>query len=180
MSQFSQNIGKRILKKRFKHVSRDKCALNFDTANSAIILFDTRVNNCFPPIKEFVKFLKENNIKTKVYGYLSQKEIPDEMSLRANYEFITKNDTSWFGSPKGDVSEKYFKSTPDLLFVISFTENLSIEYLAQLSRARFKIGCYTENENDLDFMINPSNKECEVGFFIEQVKHYVKLLNPSK
>ncbi|MDA3821603.1 MAG: hypothetical protein PF450_03170 [Bacteroidales bacterium] len=154
--------------------------MNFDSSNSAIILFDTQLDNCFPPIKEFVKFLKENNIKTKVYGYLSQKEIPDEMALRANFDFITKKDTSWFGSLKGDVAEKYFESAPDLLFVVSFKENLSIEYLAQLSRARFKIGCYTENENDLDLMINPAKKDCEVGFFIEQVKHYIKLINPSK
>jgi hypothetical protein len=179
MSQFSHNIGKRILRRRFNNVTRDKCAQNFDTAKSAIIVFDAMLPDCVTPVKEFVKFLKENGITTSVYGYLSQKEIPDEMALWKNFEFITKMDLSWFGSPKGKKADAYFNTVPDLLFVLSLKENLTIEYLTQLSKARFKVGCFTENENDLDFMINPAKNQCDVRFFIDQVKRYIKLLNPT-
>ncbi len=180
MSQLSKTIGKRKLKKREKKLDRDKSVQNFDTASSAVILFDTAVPDCFPAIKEFKKFLKKEEIRTSVFGFVEHKEIPQEMLLWADIEFITQKDVNWYGSPRGEIAEKYFSIVPDMLFVFCFSEHLTFEYLTRLSRAKFKIGCFTESDNDLDFMINPSGRECEVDFFIEQLKHYIKLLNPSK
>jgi len=179
MSQLSDHIGYRILRKRFRKVQRDKEVQNFDTASSAVILFDTSLPDCFSPVKDFAKFLKKQNIRTYVVGFVSQKEIPDEMLLWPGIEFITKKQVNWYGSPRGEVAEKLFNMQPDLLFVISMQEQLTMEYLTRLSEARFKIGCFRESDNDLDLMINPADKACEVGYFIEQVRHYIQLLNPK-
>jgi len=124
--------------------------------------------------------LKKYDITTSVIGYVSQKDVRQEVLLWPDINFLTKKEVTWYGAPKGEIAEAYFSKTPDLLFVINFKEDLTIEYLTRLSRARFKVGCFTENENDLDLMINPGNKACEVGYFIEQVEHYVGLLNPAK
>jgi hypothetical protein len=180
MNQLSNYIGKSVLKRRSKKVDRDKSVQNFETAHQAVILFDTSLPNCFPPIKEFTKFLKKQGIKTSVFGYVGEKETPQEMLLWADFEFITRKDINWYGGPKGEKAELYFSKKTDMLFVISFEKNLTIEYLSQLSTAKFKIGCYAEEDLcDLDLMINPANKACEVGYFIEQVKHYIALLHPS-
>ena len=180
MGKISQNIGYKILSKRFKKSNRNKSVQDFETANYAIIVFDTLLPNSFAPIKEFSKFLHKQGIKTSILGYVTQKETPQEMLLWSNVEFINQKDTNWYGCPKGLVTDNYFSKEPDILFVLSFNENLSIEYLTQLSKAKFKIGYYTKKNNDLDLMINPVKSECEVSFFIEQVKHYIELLNPSK
>jgi len=180
MSQLSNYIGKTKLKRRQKKLSRDKSVQNFETASSAVILFDTSLPECFPPIKKFRKFLVQHDIQTSVFGYVGQKEIPQEMLLWKGFEFITRKDISWYGSPKGEISEKYFALDPDILFVFNFGYNLTFEFLTRLSTAKFKVGCYTDDDNDLDFMINPAGKSCEVGYFIEQVEHYLHLLNPSK
>jgi len=43
-----------------------------------------------------------------------------------------------------------------------------------------KVGIYTENKNDYDLMINTGNNS-SVDYLIEQIKHYVTLLNnPAK
>jgi hypothetical protein len=180
MSSIRQNISKRVLRRRFKSVVREKGIQSFDSAKSAVIIFDTLLPDGFPPVKEFTKFLKKQGIKTTVYGYVMQKETPQEMLLWTNFEFITRKDVNWFGNIKGAIAEAYYSHEPDMLFVISFKENLTIEYLTRLSRAKFKIGCFTEKENDLDLMINPVKNECEVGYIIEQIKHYVNMLNSSR
>ena len=179
MHRLGKNIGYWVLKRHFSKISRDKSVQNFETASRAVIVFDTTIPNCFHPIKEFVKFLKKQDIKTFVLGYVSEKETPQEMLLWPNIEFLTRKEVTWYGRPKDEIAKKYFSKKPDMLFVLSFQENLTIEYLTRLSEAKFKIGCFTENENDLDLMINPANKECEAGYFLEQVKHYIKMLNPS-
>lgn len=180
MHRLGKNIGYWVLKRRLSKIDRDKSVQNFETASSAVIVFDTMIPDCFPPIKNFVKFLKKKEIRTYVLGYVSEKEIPQEMMLWPEIEFLTRKEVTWYGGPKGEIAEKYFSKKPDMLFLLSFQENLTIEYLTRLSEAKFKIGCFTENENDLDLMINPVNKECEAGYFLDQVKHYIKMLNPSK
>ena len=179
MSRLSNNIGNRILRKRLKTVTRDKGVQNFDTAERAIILFDTSLKNVFTVVKNFSKFLSEHDIKTSVFGYMPQKEAPEEMILWNKFEYITRKDISWFGSPKGEIAAEYFKKVPDLLFIINSRENLTIEFLTQLSRAKFKVGCFTEQQNDLDLMINTGKQEFDAEYFIEQVKHYISILNPS-
>lgn len=179
MSKIGQNIGRRVLRKRFKKSTRDKSVQNFDTAKSAVILFDTSLPDSFPAIKDFSKFLNSRGIATNVFGYVPQKESPQEVLLWANFAFVSSKDVNWYGSPKGEVAEMFNRLHPDLLFVICFDNNLTIDFFTWLSGARFKVGCYTENENDFDLMINANMAKVEVAYLIEQMKHYIQMLNPQ-
>lgn len=179
MGTISENLGRKVLKKRVKKLTRNKAAQNFKSAGSAVIVFDALLKDSFPAIKDFTKFLNSEGIKTSVIGYCHQKAVPQEMLLWANFEFITKKDVNWLGRPSNDVADKYFREEPDMLFVLSFKNHLSIEYLVQLSKAKFKVGCFTEENNDLDLMINPPAGKCDVVYFLEQVKHYITVINPS-
>jgi hypothetical protein len=179
MGQLMEKLGRLVLQKQKKNLQRDKQVYNFKSARSAVILFDALIPDSFREIKEFSKYIREQNIQCKVYGYLHQKEVPHEMLLWSNFEFLTKNNLNWLGKPRGEIAENYFKSEPDILFVFAFEEMLALDYLTELSRARFKVGCYTEEPNDYDLMINPAKGQCDIHFFIEQVKHYINMLNPS-
>lgn len=165
--------------KRLKKSARNKTAQNFKSANNVTIVFDALIPNSFSVVKDFSKYLNEFGIKTKVIGFVAQKEVPQEMLLWANFEFITKKEINWFAKPIGPVAEAYFASEPDILFVFSFAKNLSIDFLSQLSLAKFKVGCFTEDTNDFDLMINPPGGKCELDFLTEQVKLYINMLNPS-
>jgi len=178
MGGLKENIGKRVLKKKKKGIQRDVRVHNFKTAQSAVILFDTSEPDSFPVIKEFRKFMQDNGIKCAAFGYVQQKEIPQEMLFWKNYSFITRSDLTWYMKPKGEASEKFYSLDPDIL--VDFTKDVPIElqYLVQLSTARFKIGCFTDKENDYDLMINLSDQS-NIGYLSEQIKHYVSILNPS-
>ena len=179
MAKLRENIGRRILKKKKKAVYREVRVHNFNTAASAVILFDTSEVNSFSVIKEFRKYLESKDIRCAAYGYVPEKEIPQEMLFWKNYSFITKNDIAWYLKPRGEVVDAFYRYDPDMLIDFSFTTILELQYLVQLSTARFKIGCYTDQENDYDLMINLTGKGYDIGYFADQVKHYVSMLNPS-
>ena len=179
MTKLAESIGWRILKRKRKSAQRDVQVHNFKTAASAVILFDTSETDSFQVIKEFRKFLEEKEIRCNAFGFVQEKEIPEEMLFWKNYSFITKNDLNWYLKPGGEVVDAYFQCDPDILIDFSFSISLELQYLVQLSTARFKIGCYTEQENDYDLMINLGDKKHGIGYFAEQVKHYVSMLNPS-
>lgn len=179
MAKLAENIGWRILKRKKKSVQREVRVHNFETAKSAVILFDTSETDAFSVIKEFRNYIKTKGVSCAAFGFVPQKEIPQEMLFWKSYSFITRNDLTWYLRPRGEVVESYYRQDPDILIDFSFRMLLELQYLVQLSTARFKIGCYTEQENDYDMMINLSDNECEIGYFADQVKHYISMLNPS-
>ena len=172
----SNRIGKYILRKRAKSVVRDKQVQNFKSAKLVVIIFDAMIPDCIQPVKDMVKFLREKDIKSHVIGYVPHKEIPDEMLLWKNFHYITKKDMTWYGTPKGEVTEAFLGMEPEILLVISLNEQFVIEYLVKLSKAKFKVGYYTENENDYDLMIN-TGKDQRTEYYLEQVRNYINMLN---
>jgi hypothetical protein len=92
---------------------------------------------------------------------------------------INKGNLNWFLQPKGESVELYKQEDPDLLIDFNTDHRLELQFLVQLSPARFKIGCFTEEMNDYDLMIKLSEQD-DMSFLSEQIKHYVSILNPMK
>ncbi|MCP4313491.1 MAG: hypothetical protein GY790_19720 [Bacteroidetes bacterium] len=177
MAKLKESIGKKILKRKKRGADREVRVHNFETARTAIILFDTGDPESFNAIREFRKFLEGEKINCRTFGYVQQKEIPQELLLRKNYSFITKNDLNWYMKPSGEVVDAFYYSDPDLLFDFTLDVPLELQFLVQLSSARFKVGCFTKEENDYDLMISLTDNH-EIGFLAEQFKIYIAMLNP--
>lgn len=178
MARLRETIGKRVLKKKKKGLQRQVRVHNFKTARSSVILFDTRHRESFPVIKDFRKFLEEKGIKCSAYGYVAEKEIPEEMLFWKNYSFITRKNLNWYLKPRGEPVESYYGKEPDVLFDFTLGQSLELQFLVQLSGAKFKVGCYTDQENDYDLMINLT-EQCNVETLVQQIKHYMEMLEPA-
>ena len=178
MAGLRENIGRRVLKKRRKGIQREVHVHNFETAKSAVILFDATNPDTFKVIKDFRKFVEKKGIKCSAFGYVQQKEIPQEMLFWKNYSFITKSDLNWYLKPTGESVEAFYNQDPDIMVDFTMDIPLELQFLVQLSTASFKIGTFTEQENDYDLMINLAD-QTDIGFLAEQIKHYVSMLNPS-
>ena len=177
MVNLKERLGREVLRRKKRKVSREICVHNFKTAKTAVILFDTGNSKSFKVIKDFQKFLESEQIEVKIFGYVHQKEVPQELLFLKNYAFITKKDLNWYMKPSGEAVEAFYSSDPDLL--IDFTPDIPLElqFLVQLSSARFKAGCFTEEQNDYDVMIS-LNENKDIGFLAEQFKRYIAMLNP--
>ncbi len=179
MAGIRESIGRHILNRKLKGFSRETEVHNFDTAKSAVIVFDTGAADAFPAIKEFREFVENSGMKCSVYGYVPQKEVPQEMLFWKNFFFITKSNLNWYLKPSGEAVDSFFSEDPDILVDFSRGLPLELQFLVQLSPARFKIGCFSEQKNDYDLMIQLSEQE-GVAYLSEQIRHYVSMLNPTK
>lgn len=177
MAGFIENIGRRVLRRKLRGFTRDTVVHNFETARSAVIVFDTSTPKAFPAIKEFREFLEQKGTSCNVYGFVPHKEVPQEMLFWKHFFFITKSDLNWYMKPSGETVDSFFSQDPDMLIDFSQGLPLEIQFLVQLSTARFKIGCYTEQKNDYDLMINLTQQD-DMVYLSEQIKRYVAMLNP--
>jgi len=177
MAGIRENIGRIILKRKLKGFSRQTVVHNFQTARSAAILFDAAAPNAFQAIKEFREFIEKSGVTCTVYGYVPEKEVPQEMLFWKNFLFLTRGDLNWYLKPSGETVDAFFREDPDILIDFSQGLPLELQFLVQLSPARFKIGCYTEQKNDYDLMINLTEQD-DMAYLSEQIKRYVAMLNP--
>ena len=177
MAGLREAIGNRVLKNKLKSFQRETRVHNFKTAESAVILFNAAKKDAFKIVWEFRGFLEDKGISCIVYGYINQKEIPPDMLFWKDLHMINKGNLNWFLQPKGESVDLYKQEDPDLLIDFKTDHRLELQFLVQLSPARFKIGSFTEEKNDYDLMIKLSEQD-DMSYLSEQIKHYVSILNP--
>ncbi len=168
-------IGRFNLKKKLKQLNRNVKTHNFNTAKSVGILFSSPDHDSFNVIKGFLSFLSEKELKVVALGYIPSKKIPQEFLMRKGINFYCNTDLNWYYKPKSEIVDQFINQEFDILFDLSIQEYFTIHYVGSLSKAAFKVGKQTENSYK-DFLID-INKNKTVEYLIEQIKHYLNLLN---
>ena len=172
------SYGNYLLKKRIKHINRDKAVHNFETARSACIIFRCTEDEDFSIIKSFKKFLEENKINTFVIGYVDAKQVPDHFLLRTGFNCFCQKELSWWHIPSSPVLTEFLSKEFDLLFDLSLKNIFPVHYLVSMSRAQYKIGRFTD-DNNYDLMIDIS-KDNRLAYFCDQVRHYLGIIKSSR
>ncbi len=129
-------------------------------------------------LKDFLHLLTQKGIKYLVLGYFDGKKIPDNFLYWKGMEFITQNDLNFFFIPKSPAVDKFINEPFDLLINCSIKEYFPVEYVAQMSVAKCKVGTLHKDPSDYDLMFD-IEKQKNVGYFLENLKLYLSdLRNP--
>jgi len=177
MAKLRESIGNGILKRKRKKISRQINVHNFDTAATAAVLFDSRDQGAFEAVKDFCHFLAGKNISFKSIGYAPQKELPQEMLFTKGFTFIQRGNMNWYRKPSGEAVESLLESKVDLLFDFSDGSAMELRFLVLQSDAAFKVGCFAEDAQDYDLMIDLGEKR-DMVFLAEQFRRYIEMMNP--
>lgn len=178
MSTFNNiksKFGKFNLKKRLKNQKRKVITHNFKTAQSAGILFSSPDEHSFNAVKDFLSFLSSNDMKVYALGYVPSKKIPQQFLMRKGINFYCNTDLNWYYKPKNELVEQFINQDFDILFDLSINEYFTVNYVGSLSKARFKIG--VQNSNPYQDLVIDIKKNKSVDYLIEQIKHYLNILN---
>lgn len=167
-------IGRFNLKKRLKTLNRKVKTHNFETAQSAGILFSPANEESFNTVKNFLSFLSEKDMKVIALGYYPGKKIPEKYLMRKGINFYCKTDLNWYYKPKNELIDQFIKQDFDILFDLNLEDYFTTKYVGSLSKAAFKVGKNQENAyHDLVFDIDKNNS---VEYLTEQIKHYLNLI----
>ncbi|MFW5831863.1 MAG: DUF6913 domain-containing protein [Prolixibacteraceae bacterium] len=98
---------------------------------------------------------------------------------QANSNAVTKKDLNWMGLPVSVSVENFIETEFDLLLNVSLQQNLILDYITAMSRAKFKIGWSPVNENYFDLNINIGRKQ-DAMYLARQQIFYLDQLNKTK
>jgi hypothetical protein len=109
-------------------------------------------------------------------GFIDEKELPADYQSKLEFDFFTRKDLSRFYKPGGNTVKNFIQEDYDILIDLTSEEVIPLRYILNYSRARFKVGFYSEeNQPYYDLMINM--KKYNMIDFIDQVNHYLKIIN---
>ena len=97
----------------------------------------------------------------------------------AGYNTITPKDLNWLGFPRTGLADEFIETGFDLLLNVALEQNLVLDYLTALSKAQFKIGWSSEENNFFDLNINISGKEDSIYLARQQI-FYLRQLNKKR
>ncbi len=147
-------FGRRIIQSYLRKNKREVKACNIDNAKTIGILFNATHQISFEIVKEMVKNLSNKKSKIDVLGYVDSKNLIDHYLYRKGFEFFTHKQLNWYYKPIDETVNSFIKNKFHILINLSLDDPYPIQYIVALSKARFKVGRYTEGNEYLDLMID--------------------------
>ena len=159
----AEKIARKLLAKEVKKQTKHVEFHNMQSAKYIGILFDTNKKENNSIVSNFYTDLKKQGYKISAAGWYEGVEVPQKPINTLDFIYFTESDSNWKGIPQSHDINEFFKQQFDILFILTQSEELTVQYIASLSPASFKVGAKGNNAEYLDFMIelkeNASIKE---------------------
>lgn len=170
------NTGIRRLNKRLRNFTRIRESHNLETAKTAGILFTPTDQASFEQIKQFLTYLGNFKLQIYVLGYIDAKTIPESFLFWKGINLFSRKELGWSMIPSTPVVNDFIDKPFDVLLDLSLQDFFPVEYIARLSKSKFKVGRFTENHSAYDLMFElPEGNNLDN--YLEYIKKYVNLIN---
>lgn len=160
-------------------MKRKKITTNLSKAKYIGILYVVGDENQYLKVCDFVKSLQDERKEVKAIGFVNNKAIPYYCYPKIAYDYFTIKDLNWFMKPSNSFVHDFINKEFDMLIDISIESCFSIQYIAGLSKANFKVGRYGINPlNFYDLMLQVDDKINLIDY-LKYIKHYLTILNSN-
>ena len=171
-------IGLRKMRKEFINLRRNGKVINLEQAQSVAIIYRVEDEKKLTVVKNYVKHLKEEEGVRKIMtlGYFPEKEMSPFLKPQLEFDFFCKKDMQWNERPGGTTVKNFCSEYYDILIDIEREEIVPLRYILNWSKAKFKVGYYTEeHKNYYDLMMQVPKED--TAEFIAQVNYYLSIIN---
>ncbi len=161
---YNKNIEGRIKTSKATHQ-----VINLADAKTIGIVYDSTPTDNDQVIAAFAAQLRNQNKEVEILGFVND----TKTNSKEGVTIFNKKNLSWTLAP-ADERVNAFASKPfDLLLGCYTGTNLPLEFIARISKARWRVGAYTENKTDgFDMMVNMGTKT-DLNYLLEQTIYFL-------
>lgn len=167
------------LKRYFYSRALNEKTIGADTRRTVINLADTKTigilyDSTNPDndiiITKFAEQLRNSGKQVEILAY----QHDTKTEHKADVQVFNKKGVSWCGVPFDKRALQFAGKKYDLLLACFTAENLPLEFISAMSKARWRVGAYNKAKtNCFDMMINTGDK-ANVQYFITQATEFLK------
>ena len=175
LEQTRIRLHQRLLRKGLPTHQVKRSTVFFENAKSVGVLFDATSLEERNTVLQFVDKMKQQDKQVKLLGFFNEKLKTSGFS----FQYFNKKQLDWALRPKSEEVDSFIKQPFDLLINISKKSILPLDYIAALSKARFRVGPFTENTFCYDLMVDIDEQK-GLTTFLNQVLHYLGKMQPGQ
>ncbi len=149
----AEKIARKLLNKQLKKHTKRVEFHNMSSAKQIGILFDTNQKENNSIVSSFYTDLKKQGYKVSAAGWYQGADVPKKPLNTIDFIYFSELDSNWKGIPQTHEISEFFNREFDILFVLTQSEELSVQYISSLSPSAFKVGAKGNYAEYLDFMI---------------------------
>ena len=164
-----------LLRQKSEKVKRQKTLFDFASARHIGILCSPQDEISTGHLKKFLHYLSQKGIRYSVFGYFDGKAIPENFLYWKGIDFITQQDLNFLFIPDNRMTEKFISEPFDILINCNIVNYFPMEYMAQLSVAKCKVGMQSEGDSYYDLMIDVQ-KNRTMEYFLKNLEIYLSNL----
>lgn len=148
----------------------------FDKAKEIGIIYDANDSKNENKIQQFASELRSNGKKVLLMGFVNEKELSAKQTPQINSEYFWKEKLTFFNLPNIDKIGQFPNIQFDLLFNIYFDENISMQGLSVVSKAKYKLGAQMNLATQIfDMTIDTGNNK-DVYYLARQMEFYLNAI----
>ncbi|MBO4244944.1 MAG: hypothetical protein J5882_07830 [Bacteroidales bacterium] len=173
-----QKMGSNKLRRKAEKVRREKSYHNIDSAQSIGLLFDSTVQANYFAARRFITGLAETGKNVDALGMVLNEEMLHYYTPCPNIRLFSLEKITFFGYPANNEVEKFIATDYDILINICTEENLCIDYVMGMSRAKFKVSIKYKDHDYADFALEfKDNRVPETEELINRIKQYLSAIS---
>ncbi|MBR4265750.1 MAG: hypothetical protein IKQ46_06815 [Bacteroidales bacterium] len=169
-----------MLCKHAAKLKRNKSFNNLDTAKTVGILFDSAQQQNYESAKHFMKTLSDNGIEVEALGMVLNEEMLRYFPPTNNVSLFRLDKLTFFGYPDDERVKPFLSREFDILINLCLDENLCIDYVMGMSKAKFKVSMNLRSEDFADFILqySPENRPT-TDELIVKIQKYLSALRKA-
>ncbi len=176
--QFIEQIRTRLhnsfLKKEISSHQAGRSSMSIEDAKSIGILFDGTDPGNRKLVLDYAEKLKKAGKKISLLAFYNSKQESEEL----DFPHFNRKQLDFALRPKTPEVLEFIEKQFDLLLNVCNQSVLQLDYVAARSKAKFRVGPFTEKTFCYDLMIDHSGKN-DLGAFLQQVIFYMKKMRPD-
>lgn len=139
-------------KKFLRDTSRIQSFVDYKSAQSILILFDSDYSEKNPEIRRIIHQLRNDGKKVSAWGYINKKQITTAML--PDFRIMNNHDADLTLCPNANYIEELQNQHFDLMLDLSLLKSTYLQYLALYADASCKVGTHLGKDKTYDFVID--------------------------
>ncbi|MBS1686837.1 MAG: hypothetical protein JSS76_19015 [Bacteroidetes bacterium] len=142
---------------------------NMADAKTVGIIYDSTMPGYDTIIAKYADSLRAKGKTVEVLAYLDDKKIESKPGIN----IFNKKAVNWYGIPIDDRVAAFCNKNFDLLLCAITDESKPLEYMAYISKAKYRVGPFAESKTRLfDFMVQLDGRR-DLGYLLQQATYFL-------
>ncbi|HRK27958.1 MAG TPA: hypothetical protein PK239_11820 [Chitinophagales bacterium] len=147
--------------------------VNLAQAKEIGILFDATNEQNAVWIRRFADELEKQKKRVSLLGFINSSNATEQTA----YPTFSKKQTNWYLQPNHYIPADFMERPFDILIGAYLQPVETLEYMTAFSKARFRVGCYTQQQTPCYDLFIQLKETDQLPDFLKKALHYLQIIN---